>query len=342
MKKTFIAVLAIASVVACNKAEVIDIPVQQAITFDGPFIENSTKSIDPSHPSVDLDGFNVYGTVTRETVTTNIFNGIPVTKNTNTNTGTAGSLGTYGYATEYTQYWVEGNSYAFAAIAGGTAATVDANGMPLTIAYTYDNAKQVDLLYAANDYGTYTKPTTGETASVAFAFNHLLSLVKFTFTNGYPSDSGYQIKVTDVSVNKPYESATYTINGGTWDSHNASSGTLPFGNATTSETVEGAEATKIALAGSASSNYERLMIPGTYTNLLVSFKVEVIAKDSADNEFTIDKNIYTDVKVPNVTFEPGHRYNLAANITEDLDLITFTVQSVAGWAEGTVPSVPVQ
>lgn len=336
MKKTFIAVLAIASVVACNKAEVIDAPASQAITFDAPFIDNSTKAIDPSHPAVELTGFNVYGTVTRESVTTNIFNGIAVSKSTTTNVGDASTLGTYGYSEQYTQYWVEGNSYAFAAIAGGTAATADANGMPLTIAYTYDNSKQVDLLYAANDYGTYTKPTTGETASVAFAFKHLLSLVKFTFTNGYPANSGYQIKVTDVTINNPYASATYTIADKAWSGHTTASAALPFGNAATEATAEGAAAEKIALTKSASSNYERLMIPGTYENLLVSFKVEVIAKDSAENEFTIDANTYTDVEVPNVTFAPGYRYNLTANVTEDLDVITFTVESVKGWTEGTI------
>jgi len=336
MKKTIIAVLALASVVACNKSEVLETTPAEAITFGSPFIENSTKAIDPSHPAVELAGFNVYGTVAYNGNVTNIFNGVEVSKTTTTNQGDAASTGgNYGYATDKTQYWVEGNTYDFAAIAGATAATTDGNGMPATIEYT-DN--QTDILYAHDAYGVYNKPQTGSVASVKFTFDHLLSLVKFTFTNAYAQNTGFGIKVTDVTINNPYASATYTIADQTWADHTSATTPLAFGNATADDAAAGAVALQLAYNEKASSNYQRLMIPGTYEKLLVSFKVEVIAKDSNDNDFTIDSNTYTDVEVLNVTFTPGYSYNLTANVTEELDAITFTVEKINAWT----PSTPTE
>ena len=46
MKKTLFAVLALAAVAACNKAEVVEQSAELAIGFDSPFIENSTKATD--------------------------------------------------------------------------------------------------------------------------------------------------------------------------------------------------------------------------------------------------------------------------------------------------------
>ena len=342
MKKTIIAVLALASVVACNKSEVLETTPAEAITFGSPFIENSTKAIDPSHPAVELAGFNVYGTVAYNGKVTNIFNGVEVSKTTPTNQGDAASTGgNYGYATDKTQYWVEGNTYDFAAIAGAAAATTDDNGMPATIAYTYDNTKQVDLLYAHKAYGVYNKPQTGSVASVNFTFDHLLSLVKFTFTNNYAQNTGFDIKVTDVTINNPYASATYTIANQTWAGHTSATTPLAFGNATADDAAAGAAALQLAVGAKASSNYQRLMIPGTYEKLLVSFKVEVIAKDSNGKYFTIDSNTYTDVEVPDVTFTPGYSYNLTANVTEELDAITFTVEKINAWRTPSTPDTEI-
>ena len=335
MKKTIIAVLALASIVACNKSEVLETTPTEAITFGSPFIENSTKAIDPSHPAVDLAGFNVYGTVAYNGKVTNIFNGVEVSKTTTTNQGDAASTGgNYGYATDKTQYWVEGNTYDFAAIAGATAATTDDNGMPATIEYT-DN--QTDILYAYDAYGVYNKPQTGNVESVKFTFDHLLSLVKFTFTNAYAQNTGFDIKVTDVTINNPYASATYTIAGENkgWAGHTSTETPLVFGNATADDAAANAAAQQLAYNEKASSNYQRLMIPGTYEKLFVSFKVEVIAKDSNGKDFTIDSNTYTDVEVLGVTFTPGYSYNLTANVTEELDAITFTVEKINAWTPST-------
>ena len=43
MKKLFVAVLAIAAAVACNTAEVVDLPQGPAIQFDNAFVQNATR-----------------------------------------------------------------------------------------------------------------------------------------------------------------------------------------------------------------------------------------------------------------------------------------------------------
>ena len=64
MKKTFLAILAIAAV-ACSKSDVIEQVAPTAIAFGEPFVENTTKSV--VNPSTTTNGankltaFTVYG-----------------------------------------------------------------------------------------------------------------------------------------------------------------------------------------------------------------------------------------------------------------------------------------
>ena len=60
MKKIFIALIAIASVAACNKAEVIETVEGEAIEFSNAFVNNATKATDPPYGAVALTSFNVY------------------------------------------------------------------------------------------------------------------------------------------------------------------------------------------------------------------------------------------------------------------------------------------
>ena len=62
MKKIFILLLAIATLAACNKSEVVDVNPGEAIQFGNAFVDNATKAIDPSITTLTLDGFTVYGT----------------------------------------------------------------------------------------------------------------------------------------------------------------------------------------------------------------------------------------------------------------------------------------
>ena len=331
MKKTILAVLALASVVACNKSEVLEVAPQKAISFGNPFVENATKAIDPSWSNTKVfESFNVYGTISNGTETANIFNAVDVSSKTTTNTGTEGVNKTvWGYAESATQYWVPGNTYAFAAVVGGTGVTVNTTEagyhMPETI--KYDASSQTDLLYAKDDYGKFENNSP---VCVEFGFNHLLAKAKFTFTNGCPK--GYTVTVTNVRITNAYADGEYTVGSSTW-APGTDTEELTFGNIVNStETAENVEAVAI-LSGADnteklvySSNYERLLIPAEYTALGIQFSYIITNKEGIEVRKVTDKEASVEI-----TLAAGNSYNFTAEIKEDLTPITFTVTSTGSW-----------
>lgn len=327
MKRTFIAVLAIAAAVACNKSEVIEMAPQNAISFDAPFIENATKAIDPSYTINTINAFKVYGTMTNAAnEVANIFNAVEVSKTTSTNVGTSAN-GSWGYADTYTQYWVSGNRYAFAAVAGtnGVKVNTDGNGMPSTIIYDAD--KQTDLLYAYDNHGGVAHSSTTSATTVAFNFDHLLSKAKFSFTNGYPE--GFTVTVTNVAITNAHAAGTYTI-GGTWaPDTNSDPETVDFGAVVASTATEVTEAVAIpATEGTNvySSNYERLLIPANYTALAIEYSYYVTSKEGL-----VVKTVTDATATVAVNLKAGHNYNFTAEIKDQLTPITFSVNTLTGW-----------
>lgn len=337
MKKAILAVLALASVVACNKSEVLEVAPQKAISFGNPFVENATKAIDPSWSNTKVfESFNVYGTITNAATTAataNIFNAVEVTRITPPAI-TSGDKGlndyVWGYAESSIQYWVPGNSYKFAAVVGGTGVTVNTTDagyhMPETI--DYDASSQTDLLYAENDYGPFSNTSKD---CVEFGFNHLLAKAKFTFTNGCPK--GYKVTVTNVRITNAYADGKYTVGNTTpWVPGTATEG-LTFGNIVNStETAENVEAVAI-LSGADnteklvySSNYERLLIPATYSKLGIKFSYKITNKEGIVVREVNDKEASVEI-----TLAAGNSYNFTAEIKEDLTPITFTVTSTGSW-----------
>lgn len=346
MKKTITALLALAAVAACNKTEVVDMKAPQAISFDAPFIENVTKAIDPSYTATTLTSFNVYGTMTNSNnQTANIFNRVAVTKGATTNAVTNdGTYGQWGYASENTQYWVAGNTYAFAAVAGDTASdntdgvtvnVTDDTKMPSTI--TYDASSQTDLLYAVDNHGKHGEADATNT-NIAFTFNHLLAKAKFTFTNGYPA--GYTVKVSDVTITNVVDGGTYTVNPAAGVSDWAASTKteqLTFGNVVataaqpTTELPDGPAASAIETtnANGYSANFERLLVPADYTttNLVITFTAEVTSPQG----IVVKTTKYT--SNASVKLEAGNSYNFKAEIKETLVPITFSIETITGWDE---------
>ena len=196
MKKIFILLLAIATLAACNKSEVVDVNPGEAIQFGNAFVDNATKATDPTYGAVALEKFNVYGTVTGagNTNVVNIYNGTEVT----------GTVGSNVWSCSVNQYWIADASYNFAAVVDANKVNVDVNGMPTTLEYT--TAGQKDLLYAS---ATATGKASGN-GKVNFSFNHLLAKAQFTVKSN--TTNGYYHKVTNIKVNN-FETGTYTING---------------------------------------------------------------------------------------------------------------------------------
>lgn len=144
MKKVFFLGIAAATMLAsCSKNETVDVPQGKAIGFSNTFVDNATRSVvDPSFKKETLDNFAVYGF----TQNGQIFDDVIVSSDD------GGTSWTY----SPTQYWVEGNQYAFAAIAPAsvsvsgetllTGASVADYKVGMTVSFTNDG--KTDLLYA--------------------------------------------------------------------------------------------------------------------------------------------------------------------------------------------------
>lgn len=317
MKKLLIFALAAMSMVACVKEEVTLLPQGDAISFENAFIDNATRvAVDPSTTTATLNGFNVWGFVKEYDGV--IFDGVEVTKN--------GDVWSY----MGTQYWVPNQPYYFAALAPVenaswnvvSKATGDAakQGLGL-IAFTNDNGTE-DLLYAKEKMTS--KGLNEPNGAVKFQFQHLLSKVKFTFKNGFPTETT-TIKVTNVEMKVP---ASAEINlaqadySKAWTNHAATTTTLEFGDVET-----------LAYTQSAEAAYERLTIPAVDSfGYNITFNIEL---------FMGNQSVYTVTKTSKVTgveLEMGKAYNFTAEINpENLELeeIVFDVTAVEGWTEPT-------
>ena len=165
MKKFFVSILAITSLVACTKEEIVKEQSPFEIKYEGAYVENVTRAaVDPSITTATIAGFNAYGFMDEPSGI--VFNAEDVTK----------VGGGWSYAN--TQYWMPGHTYYFAALA-----PMDSQNWKLTatgnnklgagvVEFTNVDGTE-DLLYAAT---TVTTPDeiTAQPDAVKFAFNHLL------------------------------------------------------------------------------------------------------------------------------------------------------------------------
>lgn len=319
MKKIFVAVLAMAGVVACNTVDTLDVPQNPEIRFANAFVENATRAneaLDPSTTTESLTAFDVWGFMDNTAGT--VFVGEDVT----------GSKGNFTYTN--TQYWAPGHKYYFAAVAPMNStnvevdtATADLTGIG-TIAFKNVDGTE-DLLYSAV---AVDAPALGEAKTVMLTFNHLLSKVKFTFTNGFTNDNAY-IDVKSVTMTAP-KTATATLTGNWWEANpwagHADVVTLEFGDAC-SKTPAGED--QVAAD-------ERLTIPAdAEQKYTVTFEVALYMGDVVAYSGTKTATI------EGVALEIGKAYNFSAtlnasNITEDgteLQPIVFDVEVVKDWVE---------
>lgn len=332
MKKSFlmlgVAAMALAS---CTNEEVLNVADSRAISFDNAFVNNGTRSVsDPSLTLDNLSSFDVYGFVANTETpdnSTKIFNGTVVTK--------SGSEWTY--PAGETQYWVNGNTYTFGAIAP-SGMSVNKEGVSvadgkvnMTVSFTNTNNDQKDLLHAAPAAVQVTSDTYSE--PVKMTFNHQLSKVKFSFKNLV--GAGYSVKVKNVKITDAKETGTLTI--GTTNSWSNQDGTLllNFGDVVADDTDINADA--IANGVTNETYYEKLMIPsstGTQSTYNVTFTTELYQGEVMVGTFDHS------VEIKNVEFKLGYCYDFTAELTHEnvldpekpLNKIEFTVdETITGW-----------
>ena len=336
MKKIFLCALAAAALTtACNKAEVIDVVGTPAIQFENAFVNNATRAaVDPSTTTASIEKFSVWGYMDNRTG--EIFTEEIVSK--------TGSDWTYAN----TQYWLPKHTYYFAALS----ATYNENALKdVTVTpnreanaghyglgvVDFVNADGTnDLLYASAMQDVAEGADLAQLPKVGFSFSHLLSKVKFTFTNGFENENS-TLKITGLTMTAP-KSGTIDLNvENWWDNDDWKLGqdevTLAFGNVNNGE--------EIASTTSVESDNERLTIPAAATQeYVVTFHVQLYNGDvlAVENDIT--------TKISGVTLDMGKAYNFKAVINasnimgpdQDLYPIEFEVIEVKEWVD--VENVP--
>ena len=313
MKKILVSALAAMSLVACLQEEVVTVPQTDAITFDQAYINNATRTAaDPSTTTASIDAFDVWAFM-------NEWDGTVLSDENVTRTGN-------GWTYANTQYWTPLNTYYFAALA-----PMDSPNAVVTLATSNETAKlglgeiaftnvngSEDLLYSAT---TETAPRyedlkLNNMPPVKFQFSHLLSKVKFTFTNGFKTNNAYVV-IEDIKMTAPKTGTIDLAVENWWDNDDWQLGT---------ETVdlEFGDVAKLAMGSNDECAQERLTIP---TEADQVYEITFTVKVYMGNQLALQ-----DVKTSTVTgvaFEMGKAYNLTAEINPDnLDLpaIEFDVE----------------
>lgn len=323
MKKIFVAVLAVAAMVACSTEQTIVAPQGEAIGFDT-FVENSTRANDLVAGNFD---FGVYGLVAKGGESALIFNDKQIAKD-----------GTYSPA----QYWIASAQYYFSAFApyAGRAWSYDTTTAH-TGTVTFDNktaqANQ-DFLFAYVQPNVTPDKITSQPEAVKFTFKHMLSRVMFTFSNGFANNSNIALEVYDVTITDAIDSAKLAISEGTaaaaWKDFSATTFSRNFGqvgNETRAHLVDaGVE------NGTVSASTEHFYLIPANKAYNVTFKVDLyqagVKLDTYERSATI----------PATEMKSGMSYNIKTSLTpqntsDDGQLypIVFNVNGVEGWGSAT-------
>lgn len=311
MKKSlFMMGVAAMALASCTQNEVLNVADSRAIGFDA-FVGKSTRVTE----DVTLDklqSFELYGWRSGTDGDKQIFANQEVTN----------SNGSCTYSP--LQYWEAGYTYNFEAIApkhDGTKVNFTAAKDGGTINFTNDGI--TDLIYAKA-----TEVTMGETISdapspVSLNFSHLLSRVRFTFVNGFPSNAAAKITVNNVKITNAYASASIAPATGDWSSYGNTDYEITFPSTGVAD-VEG--------TNSAATEHMYL-IPHTNPSYTLTFDV-VLDQNDATSTYSHTATITT-------TMAKGYSYNFTAtldntNIDPDTQLypIVFTA-SETPWQEFT-------
>lgn len=341
MKKLLVSVLAIAGLVACTQETTLVQKGNAPMEFGAAFVENATRAnaaVDPSTTTESITGFDVWGFMdSPEGV---VFEDENVT----------GERGNFTYTN--TQYWIPGHTYYFAALApmdsaNWTLNTKNENGEYIANTFgagivDFHNVDGTeDLLYAAKAISTEGLKV-GETPGVVkLQFSHLLSKVKFSFTNGFDNENAY-IDVKEVTMEVPAFASINLAQADWWSTNQWALvkdqfTTLQFGDA----------CAKTAMGVKQETANERLTIPaGADQEYKVTFKVQLYFGDVA--AFAEVQTLESVVK--GVALEMGKAYNFtaeinASNISEDgkeLLPIVFDVEEVKDWVTAETPDTNVQ
>lgn len=301
MKRSlFMLGVAVAALSSCSQSEILEVAEGRAIGFSS-FVNNNTRAaITEIAGTDDLTEYYVYGYHT---------DNIPVFENVKVNTN----------GTEYTAYWEQGKTYNFAAYSDGNSKidsdiSFSSTEDKLTISnYTPDNSK--DLVAAIAEELTCNDPSTQ--GKVALTFKHLLSQVKFTFTN---TDSrSYTMKISDIQIANAINTAKVEFTG------TGSAATPEWSGSQTGSGVVAYQFDDLNdIAADGTHETECLVIPQSNENLQVTFTATFWDKASAEEDPICTGKFVASLKytgsISGTTaneWTAGFRYNYTAEVNAD-------------------------
>lgn len=286
MKKSLIFCgLAALSLASCTKSEVLDVNENRTIGFDG-FVGKPSR-VASEITNENFTSFQVFGGFGESY--TNVYNDVAVNKGDGTN-----------WTATETKYWQKNKTYTFNAYAstGNGTTSVGVNGVSIS---GFEADGNTDLLIANTE--TVNTGSSGfdisSPSKVQFTFNHVLSMIKFTFSTDLQD---VNITISDLQVNGVPSKANYTAsaeNSGTWNTIESYTKNYQL---SVSGSISNGE-------GGAKSSTEAIVIPQTANSLTVSFKLKATgALDIEDTQARV-------VNLPSTEWVKGQRYNYTANIT---------------------------
>lgn len=300
MKKIFFTLLCAVAVCSCATDEIAvsnDLP----ISFKNAFVDSQvirSKVTDPSITSTSIAQFMVWGFM--DATGAVIFDGELVEKKD----------GQWTY--EDTQYWTPDHTYYFGALAPVencnwemNSANANEYGVGVLTFANVDGTE--DLLYASKS--VITPDLAGLHSEgmdpVMLNFSHLLSKVKFTFTNGFVRDN-ITMKVSEIKMTVPKDATIDLAVENWWDNDDW--------KITGSETsvLDFADVPVLEAAGSASTVNERLTIPADKNaSYEISFKVNLYIGDQPAME------VVKTATLTGVAFNMGRSYNIKTDLNPD-------------------------
>lgn len=335
MKRSlFMLGVAVAALASCTQNEVVDIAESNVIKFDNAFVGKATKAVtSPELTTDNIEDMYVFAVDG---------NGDKVFTNQPENVYRTAE-NAWGYTNLVS--WDNTKSYEFRAYAGkdlGTAVTYDNDNNALKFSdIVVDGAEgnQFDLLYSNWVNRTNGGSAVDDKSPIAFTFEHLLSMVKFTLKSGFGEST--QVAIKDFKFYGLKTKGDYNADGTseTWalkEAANTGDNTNFKGN----EAADG-DIAYFAKVGAVDVENSWVIIPQTNNESdesaveMVKFTVNLIDDEIAPEDKVKDFI----VKLPKIEWNKGYRYNYIFTITpENMEIadkyITFDQPIVNKWEDG--------
>lgn len=266
----------------------------RAIQFDT-FVNNNTRAV-TELKTKDLTQFNVFAYHTGNLVD---YNNIIVTGNSST-----------GWKPTDNAYWQVGKDYEFAAYSNQNRALSNVSFTNKTLTFTGYEVAGKDLVAAQTSVDA--QDNVNKYTAVNLNFYHMLSQIKFTFTNSDAAD--YTLKISNIKITAgKTATGTFTMTAPstpsiTWNATDSNNGEYTI-----------AEIADIAKGANQTTESESLLIlPQNTDNLKVTFTATLtdaggakIAEGNFEAPLDIDGGVQTS------NWMPGYRYNYTATLNGD-------------------------